>query len=176
MLWQLKTWIGRGQLGQGYRATTCIAYLHSLQNVHPCHAKPAHRLCLYCRCAAPSQRNSNAQGDWETEERLWSLDRSRCTATCSSAASAFLPPTFSLRLYCTTSPVQQQHPPRGQISQPRQDLINPPSFVIDRSPSHTYQAQQNVATLLGFVCRTTFVCVFYHVPKQILLELFVNDS
>jgi hypothetical protein len=87
-----------------------------------------------------------------------------------------LPPS---RFVCTTSPVlqQQQHPEsRAGTQIPRQDLINPPSFVIDRSPSHTYQAQQNVATLLGFVCRTTFVCVFYHVPKQILLELFVNDS
>jgi hypothetical protein len=93
---------------------------------------------------------------------------------CSSAPCAFLPPTFLASAEAASPRASHGSVVGTQI--PRQDLINPPSFVIDRSPSQTYQAQQNVATGLHLYSDFGLCFYFNHIPKQILLELFVNDS
>jgi hypothetical protein len=166
MLWQLKTSIGRGQLGQGYRATTCIAYLHSLQMCN--HAMP--NPPIGSASAALSQRRLG-DGGAALESGPYGvpapLRRTR-------SSSSHLLASFVLPRQCSSSSSIAQRPEADTA--PRQDLTNPPSFVIDRSPSQTYQAQQNVATGLHLQSDFGLCFYFYHVPKQILLELFVNDS
>jgi hypothetical protein len=131
-----------------------LQYLHSLQNVQPCHAKPAHRLCLCRTVTKEIGRRRSGSG-------VWTVRRTR-----SSAASTFLPPTFSLRLYYLASAAaaspRASHGSVVRTQIPRQDLINPPSFVIDRSPSQTYQAQQNVATGLHLQSDFGLCFYFYH--------------
>jgi hypothetical protein len=123
--------------------------------------------------AAVPHRHKGTQMHRETGRRrsgsgVWTLRR-----------STFLPPTFSIRLYYLASAAQQEHPTE-QI--PRQDQINPPSFVNNHLDVRTKRNKTCppaciLIVILGFVCRMILcVCVFYHVPKQILLALFVNDS
>jgi hypothetical protein len=89
-------------------------------------------------------------GRWRSGSGVWTLRR-----------STFLPPTFSLRLYYLASAAQQEHPTE-QI--PRQDQINPPSFVNNhldvRKRNKTCPPACIFIVILGFVCRMILcVCV-----------------